>query len=234
VAHSEVDVRPTRSGDAAGASARAARHWVLVLSPVVAGVLAVAGALADPAVDQDGRVLFEIYAAEPGPLQWKSLAYHFAYGFWALAALLLAGRVRDRGSWVANVAGVLAFLGITTLPGFLLADFYDSAVGQTFGADGALRVADAMGGMWALTVMVSSGVAGLLLCLPVACVAAWRARMVAWWVPVAVTAGIVGGFLVIGANVPGALVMAAGFVVLSVALARAGRGAGAAAPDGVT
>ena len=221
--HSDVDTRPGSAGGAAGASARSARQWVLVLSPVIAGVLAVAGAGADPAVDQDGRALFEVYAADPDAVQWKSFAYHFAYGFWALAALLLAGRVRARGSWVANGAGVLAFLAITTLPGFLLADFYDSAIGQNFGADGALRVEDSMGGMWALTAMASSGVVGLLLCLPVAALAAWRARLVAWWAPVAVTLGIVGGFGVLGANVPGALVTAAGFAVLSVALARMDR-----------
>jgi hypothetical protein len=229
VVPSEAAVRPSPSARNVGASARSARHWVLVLAPVVAGAFAVVGAAADPAVDQDGRALFEAYAADPDGVQWKSFAYHFAYGFWALAALLLAGRVRHRGSWVANVAGVLAFLAITTLPGFLLADFYDSAIGQNFGADGALRVEEAMGGMWALTAMATPGVIGLLLCLPVAALAAWRADLVAWWAPAAATAGIVGGFVVVGANVPGALLMAAGFAVLSAALARSGpEGAGPA------
>jgi hypothetical protein len=153
-------------------------------------------------------------------VQWKSFAYHFGYAFWALAALLLAGRVRRRGSWLANVAGVLAFLGITTLPGFLLADFYDSAIGQNFGADGALQVEESMTGMWALAAMGSSGIVGFLLALPLAAAAAWRGGLVPWWAAVAPTVGILAGFVVIGANVPGALVMAAGFVVLSIALAR--------------
>lgn len=208
----------------------AARRWVLVLAPAVAGVLAIVGAAADPAVDQDGRALFEAYAASPEAVQVKSMAYHLAYALWAVAALLLAGLVRRRGGWLAGAGGVLAFLAITTVPGFLLADFYDSAIGQNFGADGALAVEESMTGMWALIAMASSGVLGLLLCLPVAGAAAWWAGLVPWWAPVAATVGIVAGFVVIGANVPGATVMAAGFVVVSVALARIDRAAWAPAP----
>ena len=207
----------------------AARRWILILAPALAGVLAIVGAAADPAVDQEGTALFEAYAANPGAVQVKSMAYHLAYALWTVAALLLAGLVRRRGSWVANVGATLAFLGITTIPGFLLADFYDSAIGQNFGADGALAIEDSMSGMWALTVMASTGVAGLVLCLPVALAAAWRAGLLPWWATVAATAGIVGGFFLIGANVAGAAVLAAGFVVVSVALARIDRGAWAPA-----
>jgi hypothetical protein len=210
--------------------ALAGRRWCLVLAPVLAGVLAIVGAAADPAVDQDGRALFEAYAADPDAVQVKSMAYHLAYSFWAVAALLLAGLVRRRGSWLANAGGALAFLAITTIPGFLLADFYDSAIGRQFGADGALAVEESMSDMWALTAMAGSGVAGLILCLPVATAAAWRAGLLPWWTPVAATAGIVGGFFVVGANVPGAAIMAVGFVVVSVALARIDAGAWAPAP----
>jgi hypothetical protein len=220
VADTRTTTVPDRRSDPTGASARAARRWFLVLAPALAGLLAVVGAAADPAVDQDGRALFQAYADDPDGLQIKSLAYHFSYALWPAAALVLAGLVRRRGSWLANVAALLAFLGMTTMPGFLLADFYDSAIGQVFGADGNVAVEDRMGDMWALVVMVGTGVPGLLLCLPVAALAAWSGGLVAWWAPVAVTTGIVLGFVVIGANVPGAAVMAAGFVVLSVALAR--------------
>jgi hypothetical protein len=121
-----------------------------VLSPALAGLLAIAGAAADPFTG-DGAALYEAYAAEPERLQFKATAYHFAYLFWAAAALMLAGLVRRRGSWLANVAGVLALLGISTMPGFILADFYDSAIGQQRagqagapgqGAGGDLRVRD--------------------------------------------------------------------------------------------
>ncbi len=54
-----------------GSSALAFRHWVLVLAPLLAGVLAIGGAIADPAVDLDGEAMCPIHAEQPGPLQWK-------------------------------------------------------------------------------------------------------------------------------------------------------------------
>ena len=224
---------PTDDSADPGRAARAARRWFLIAAPVLAGLLAVLGAAADPAVDLDGRELYRLYADNPDPLQIKSLSYHFAYAFWGVAALLLAWSVRGRGAWLANVAVLLAFLGATSLPGFLLADFFDSGIGQVFGVEGNVAVEEAMTGMWALLVMEISGVGGFLLCLPVAALAAWRGGLVPWWAPVAVVAGIGGGFFVVGANVPGALIMTAGFAALSVALARS-RGLRGAPPSAGT
>lgn len=208
--------------DSVGRSARTARRWVLILAPTLAGLLAIGGAVADPAVDLNGAALYELYAENPEPLQWKSVLYHFSYAVWGLAALMLAAVVRRRGSWLANVAGLLAFLGISSLPGFLLADFYDSAIGQVHGVDGALAVEGAMDGMWGLSVMGLTGMVGFLLCVPVAALAAWRAGLLRWWGAVAPLAGIVAGMMVLGANVPGWAVTTAGFLVLSVGLARTG------------
>ena len=205
---------------APGSSARAARWWFLVLAPVLAGLLAVGGALADPAVDLSGAAMYERYAENPGPLQWKSLLYHFSYALWGLTALMLAGLVRRRGSWPATVAGLLALLGISTLPGFLLADFYDSALGQVHGVEGTLAVEQAMEGMWGLGVMAVTGAAGFFLCLPVAALAAWRGGLLPWWGAVAPVAGLAVGLFVIGANVPGWAVVTVGFAVLSLGLVR--------------
>ena len=203
--------------------ALAVRRWVLIAAPVVAGLLAIGGAVADPAVDVDGAAMYRIYAEEPGPLQWKSLLYHFSYAVWGLAALMLVAAVRRRGSGLANVAGVLAFLGISSLPGFLIVDFYDSAIGQEFGVEGTLAVERAMEPMWGLQVMALSGLVGFLLCLPVAALAAWRAELLRWWGALAPIAGIALGMMVVGANVPGWGLMTLGFAVLSVGLARGTR-----------
>lgn len=212
--------RTAPPGAHVGASARAARRWFLIAAPVLAGLLAILGAATDPAAGEDGRVLYEAYAADPDRLQFKAFGYHFSYAFWGFAALLVAGLVRRRGSWLANVAGVLVFLGVTTMPGFILADFYDSAIAQVFGADAAVQVNERMEGMWALIMLASTGGIGFLLALPLAALAAWRAGVLSWWGALAPTAGIIGGFIVVGANVPGAVVLTAGFAVLSVALAR--------------
>jgi hypothetical protein len=213
----------------AGSSARAARRWFLVLAPTLAGLLAIAGAVADPYTG-DGAALYEAYANEPETLQFKALSYHFSYLLWAAAALFLAGLVRRRGSWLANVAGVLALLGISTMPGFILADFYDSSIGSLFGVEGALAVEERMESMWALPVLASTGALGLLLALPVATLAAWRAGLLPWWAAAAPTAGIVVGFVVLGPTVAAGVALTAGFLVLSVALARTDPETGDAAP----
>jgi hypothetical protein len=222
------DNRSRRSPE--GSSAGAARRWFLVLAPVLAGLLAIGGALADPGVDLEGEAMYRIYADEPGPLQWKSLLYHFSYAVWGFAALMLAAAVRARGSWLANVAGLLGLLGISSMPGFLLADFYDSAIGQVHGVDGMLAVDRAMQDMWGLGVMAFTGLVGFLLCLPVAVLAAWRAGLLRWWGALAPIAGIGGGLFAVGANVPGWALVTVGFAVLSVALARMDPAAGDDAP----
>lgn len=212
--------REVRSDRRARPGGRSGRGWFVVLAPVLAGLCTVAGAAADPYTG-DGAALYEAYAADPEALQYKATAYHFGYLFWGAAALLIAWSVRGRGRWVADAAVVLALLGITTMPGFILADFYDSSIGQAFGVEGALRVEDGMEGMWALMLLASTGALGLVLALPVAVLAAWRAGLLAWWAGLAATAGIVGGFFVLGPTVAAGFVLTAGFVVLSVGLAQA-------------
>jgi hypothetical protein len=109
------------------------------------------------------------------------------------------------------------------MPGFLIVDFYDSAIGQVFGAEATVQVNERMTGMWGLGVMAGTGTIGFLLCLPVAALAAWRAGLIAWWVALAPTAGIGLGLMVVGANVPGWALTTLGFAVLSVGLARGTR-----------
>lgn len=195
------------------------RRWALVAAPVLAGVLAIAGAVADPAAGEDGRVLWEAYAADPARVQWKSFLYHFSYLFWGAAALFTALLVRGRGVWIANIAAVLALLGITTMPGFVAVDFFDSALGRVAGIDTVARVDEVIGAMWSLPLMAGTGSAGFILALPVAAAAVWRARLVPWWAPVAVLAGQV-AWIASGVTVWGAVVLAACFAAFAAALAR--------------
>src|ERR687891_1639017 len=117
--------------------ALAARRWALIVAPIVAGAFTIVGVIADPAPGAEGRELVEAYAADPDALNFKSLGYHFAYTIWLAAALGVVGLVRRRGSWLANVAGLLAILGISSIPGFLVSDFIDSAMGRLVGINEA-------------------------------------------------------------------------------------------------
>jgi len=106
---------------------------------VLAGVFAVIGVAADPAAGISDDALFRIYAANPDPLQFKSLGFHWSYAFWMVPALLIAPYVRGRGAWLENVTAFIGFAGMTTLPGLLFIDWYDSAVGQVYQARGQPR-----------------------------------------------------------------------------------------------
>jgi len=190
----QIDHRSAGTTDPAGttgSAALSARRWFLVASPVLAGLFAVLGAASDPAVGKDGLVLWRAYAENPDALQFKAFGLHWAFAFWLVPPLLIAGLVRSRGVWIANVAAFLGFVGISTLPGLLFVDFYDSAIGQVSGAETTAQVNQAMEGMWGVPAMAVPGLIGFVLALPLAAVAAWRAGLVRWWAPIAVVAGYV-------------------------------------------
>lgn len=177
--------RPSRRS-----SALSARRAFLIASPVLAGLFAIVGAYADPAAGISGTKMFEIYTANPEPLQFKSLGFHWSYAFWIALALLAAAYVRGRGAWLANVAAFLGFLGMTTLPGLLFSDWYDSAIGQLYGAEGVQAVQERMSDtMWGIPVFTTPGMIGFMLALPLATIALWRAGVVRWWAFAAVLGG---------------------------------------------
>ena len=201
------------------------RRGFLIASPVLAGIFAIVGAAADPAAGISGSKMFEIYAANPEPLQFKSLGFHWSYAFWIAPALLAAAYVRGKGAWLANVAAFIGFVGMTTLPGLLFTDWYDSAIGQVHGgADAVQAVQDQMSEtMWGVQALVMPGMIGFMLALPLATIALWRAGVVRWWAFVAVIGGYAAFFL---SNVTwwGAAITTVFFTVFAVALAKGTKG----------
>ena len=49
---------------------------------------------------------------------------HYGFALFAPVAYAMVGLVRRRGAWIANLAGVLAVLGLSTLPGLVLVDYF--------------------------------------------------------------------------------------------------------------
>ena len=203
------------------ATALSVRRWVVIASPVLAGIFLIVGVVADPAPGDEGRDLWEQYAAEPDRLEWKSVGYHFAYLLFAPAVFSLVGLVRGRGAWIANVAGVLGILGLTTLPGLLVIDYYDSAIGRELGVDATVRVNAAIEEGWGILAIAVPAFVGFILSLPLACVAAWRAGLLPWWAPAAVVVGPA-VWIATRVTLPGAIVFALMLCVLAVALSRIG------------
>ena len=211
---------PTAPADPLGIRVR---RQALIAMPVLAGICLVIGAVADPAAGISGDRMFKLYAEHPGPLQIKSLAFHWAYAFWIGAAFVATGLVRRRGVWLANIAGVAAFAGMTTIPGLLFADWVDSATGQLWGVDGVNAMHDRVEAIsWGFPYFQLPGLVGLALALPLAALALCRAGIVRWWAVVAVVAAFA---TFIGSNVtwPGCVASTAFLTVFSVALTRGTR-----------
>jgi hypothetical protein len=200
-------------------SALSFRRIALIVAPLVAAVLMVAGVFLDPDIDASGRELALEYADNPGVTQLSALSFHFAFVMWAPLVFALVGLVRGRGAWLANAAGVLAVLGATTLPGFLLVDFYDIAVAGELGGDAYDQVEDRIEELPGATVLFITGFLGHFLCLPVALFAAWRAGLLPLWTPVVVSVGLLAA-QVLQPLGSGLLLAALSMVVLAYALWR--------------
>ena len=157
------------------------RRAAVAAAPLLAALLIVAGFFLDPAIGESGRDLAREYAAHPGREQVSALAFHFAFALLAVPAVAAIVAVRARGAWVANAAAVLGVLGLTTLPGFLLTDFYDIAIYGALGGDAWQAVNDRIEELPGALVMFITGFFGYVLALPVALAAAWRGALLPWW-----------------------------------------------------
>ena len=213
-----IDDRP--AADRRPSTALAFRRGFLVAAPVLAGLLATVGAVADPAAGISGDKMLEIYFDNPDRLQFKSLAYHWSYAFWIVPAMLIVPLVRGRGAWLATVSGLIGFLGVATMPGLLLADWFDSAIGAAHGLEGHHAVYQAMEGMWGVPVFTTPGIVAFFVALPLAMLTLWRARLARWWGPAAAIAAVA-AFLLSNATWPGAVIATLSLGAVSLAFAKA-------------
>ena len=213
-------------------SALTFRRVAFVGAPLVSGLLIVAGFFLDPDIGGSGRELAREYAENPGRIQLSAISLRFAFAFLIVPAFVLIWLVRERGAWLANVAGVFAVLGMTTLPGFLLTDFYDVAIYGELGGDAWQKVTDRLEELPGGVFFSVSALIGFTLALPLALLGAWRARLLPWWPALMVAAAEVSVQAVPGGF--GLLLFAAALIALSFVLRRVplfGRPLVAGAPE---
>src|SRR5690349_3053415 len=134
------------------------RRTFLVAAPLLAGAFATVGAVADPAAGTSGDPMLLVYFENAARLQFKSLGYHWSYAFWIVPALLVVPLVKGRGAWLATITGLLGFLGLATMPGLLLVDWFDSAIGATYGLEGHRAVTEHLNQMWGVPVFIAPGI----------------------------------------------------------------------------
>jgi hypothetical protein len=157
------------------------RRYAVLTAPALAALLILAGFLLDPDIGGSGGSLARSYAAHPGRIELSALSFHFAYALLIVPLLALALPIRARGGWLANLALLFAVLGLTTLPGLLVTDFYDVAIYGKLGPEAWQTVNDRLQALPGSVAFLVPTLIGFVLALPTAMLAAYRARLLPWW-----------------------------------------------------
>jgi hypothetical protein len=201
-------------------SARSFRRWAVIFAAGLSGVIVLISMLVDPAPDAEGRELIQAYAANDRAQGVHTNLIHYGFALFAPVAYAMVGLVRRRGAWIANLAGVLAVLGLSTLPGLVLVDYFSVAVEHVAGLEAAVNAEGAVEKLPGFAAVTAPAFISAILAVPVATLALWRARLVTWWLPPVAAAAFLGpNFLPVPAIVAFS-VMAVGMLFVGWALWR--------------
>jgi hypothetical protein len=196
------------------------RRWAVILAAGLSGVIVLVSMLVDPAPDAEGRELIRAYAANDRAQGLHTNLIHYGFALFAPAAYGMVGLVRWRGAWIANLAGLLAVLGLSTLPGLVLFDYFSVAVAQVAGLEAAVNAEDAVEKLPGLGALTAPALISSILAVPMATLALWRARLVAWWLPLVAAAAFLGPNFLPGPAIIAFSVMAVGMLIVGWALWR--------------
>jgi hypothetical protein len=201
-------------------SALSCRRWAVILAAGLSGVIVLISMLVDPAPDADGREMIQAYAANDRAQGVHTSLIHYGFALFAPVAYAMVGLVRRRGAWIANLAGLLAVLGLSTLPGLVLLDYFSVAVAQVAGLAAAVNASDVAEKLPGFAAVTAPAFISSILAVPVAALALWRARLVAWWLPLVAAAALIGPNFLPGPAIVAFSVMAVGMVIVGWALWR--------------
>ena len=201
-------------------SALSFRRWAVILAAGLSGVTVLISMLFDPAPDAEGRELIQAYAANDRAQGLHTNLIHYGFALFAPVAYAMVGLVRRRGAWIANLAGLLAVLGLSTLPGLVFIDYFSVAVEHVAGLEAAVNAEGAVEKLPGFAAVTVPAFISAILAVPVASLALWRARLVAWWIPLVAAAAFLGPNFLPGPAIVAFSVMAVGMLVVGWALWR--------------
>lgn len=158
-------------------TALAARRWGVIAAAGLSGVLVVISMLVDPVPVASGRELIEGYAENSTRAGLHTNLIHYGFALWAPVVYAVVGLVRGRGAWLANVAGILAVIGLSTLPGLVMLDLTGTAAAQVTDVDTAFAIEEQLGqSVWFVALVIPAFLCAVL-ALPITGVALWRAGL---------------------------------------------------------
>jgi len=188
---------------------------VAAVALIAAPIVVLAGMLATPWEKEATTASYhDALAAHPGQAELAALLLHFGFLLLLPAALGIMHLTRRATPKVAHIGGILAVIGLSTLPGLVVTDYYDLALAQGLPRAESVRIADDAASSWAAAVMLATTIAPMFFGLVTLLVAAVRAGVAKWWAPIAVTIGWILPFASGTGLVPAAL----GAVLIGVAL----------------
>ncbi|GLX07679.1 hypothetical protein [Microbispora sp. NBRC 16548] len=163
---------------------RVAAGTSLILAPLCL-LLGMAVDPSEPGVDDPLA-----YAHNPGAVGVSATLLHYAWILWVPGVIGLVHLVRKKGVVLANIAGVVAVLGLINFSALMISDFFDIVAFQMLPVDQAEKLMQdaaqpAMTIAWQMPGMIGSFL-GLVL---VAVAYAWGGRA-GWWFPAGVLVGI--------------------------------------------
>jgi hypothetical protein len=166
-------------------SALRVRRAAVIGAAGLSGVLVLVSMVVDPAPEADGFDMVAGYASDLTASGLHTNLIHYGFALIAPVVFAMVALVRARGAWLANVAGVLAILGLTTLPGLVLLDFTSVATLLASDQETLAAVDKELEGMGWFVAIIAPAFIAAVLALPVAVAALWRAGLVPGFVPIA-------------------------------------------------
>jgi hypothetical protein len=160
---------------------------IAALALIVGPIIVLAGMIATPWEAEPTTASYhDALAAHPGQAEIAATLLHFGYVLLLPAALGIMHLARRASPKLAHVGGALAVLGLATLPGLLVTDFYDLALAENLPRAQSVAISDATQEGWAGAVFGLSAIAPMFFGLIVLMVAAYRAGVAPVWTPVGI------------------------------------------------
>ncbi len=169
--HPLTDTAPTVS------SALRIRRAAVIGAAGLSGLLVLISMVVDPAPDASGAELIGAYSSDLVRSGWHTNLIHYGFALVAPVVYAMVSLVRGRGAWLANVAGVFAIIGLSTLPGLVLLDFTSVAAALATDVDTASAIEEEMGALPAFLAIAAPAFVSAVLALALGVIALWRARL---------------------------------------------------------
>ncbi|WP_030916526.1 hypothetical protein [Streptosporangium amethystogenes] len=195
------------------------RRWAAGVCLLVAPLLYIAGAIADPALRQGGDTT-GVYGRYPEQVSVSASLLHWSWVLMIPGIIGMIHLIRHQGVVFGHLAGGLALLGVVNFSGLMLGDFFYSRLERALPpAQGEMLAEQAFADPGATFGFQIPGFLGLLGLFLLGLALAYAGHG-PWWAPFAIIAGVFGTLVFPIGTVVGGLLYLAGSGVIGLRMLR--------------